>query len=115
MGFEGAPDVTIWKLFKKYLYGLDGIFHLEEPPLWRERVHTPARQHRQGEKGRKPMECKSLHKGEATWAQVGQQEHVPLSTGHPQGLDSGCSRMETQRKPKGQVRRDRWNVPAHWC
>lgn len=31
------------EIFKKYLYGLDGIFHLEEPPLWREGVHTPAR------------------------------------------------------------------------
>lgn len=86
--------------FLTYLYGLDGIFHLEESPFWRERVHTPART-TQSERGRKPKECKSLLKGEATWAQVtqvGQQGCVPLSTEHPQGLDSGCSWKGTRGK-----------------
>lgn len=41
-GLWRRPTCHSLETFWKYLYGLDGIFHLEEPPLWRERVHTPA-------------------------------------------------------------------------
>lgn len=117
LGLEGAPNVTVWKLFRSTFMASMAYSTWKSLPSG-ENVFTPLQgQHRQSEKGRKPTECGSLLKSEATWArvtQVGQRGRVPLSTGHAQGWIQAVHGGEHRgsRQVKAQVR-SRWDDTAH--
>lgn len=97
LGLEGAPDVTVWKLFKSTFMASMAYSTWKSLPSG-ENVFTPLQgQHRQSEKGRKAME-----RSPCSGVKVGQQGRVPFSTGHPHGLDLGCSWTGTQGKSAGQ-------------
>lgn len=103
LGFEGAPDVTVWKLLKSTFMASMAYSTWKSLPSG-ENVFTPLQgQHRQSEKGRKAMECKSLLRGEG-----GAAGTCPLQ--HRTSPGSGFGMFMDRNTSK--VGRSGWDAPA---